>query len=428
MDFFKLRENKTDIKTEMIAGFTTFMAMLYIIPVNAFILSTTGMPYDALVTATIFMTVLATIFNGLWSNTPIAMSVGMGLNAYFSFGLVKGMGIAWQSALGIVFLSGILYILISITPVRKWLIETIPMDVKRAVSAGIGAFIAFIALEQTKIVIADPATLVHIGNFKDPHVLLALFGLVTAIFFTLKKVKGAFILSIFITTFVAIVFGMASMPTEIFSMPASMAPVAFELDISSALSLSLLPVVLIFLLTDLFDTLGTLAGVGMRAKLFESKEGSKELQRTIEADAAATMISGLAGVTSTTAFIESAAGVEEGGRTGLTAVVTGLLFLLPLFLLPLFKAIPSNAIYPVLVVIGIMMFSELKNIDYDDEAIKYATFFIVIGMPLTYSITNGLLLGSLAYLLVKIVTNKTKEISPAMLILGISGIAIFFFL
>ena len=428
MDFFRLRENKTDVKTELIAGFTTFLAMLYIIPVNAFILSASGMPYDALVTATIFMTVFASVLNGLWSNTPIAMSVGMGLNAYFSFGLVKGMGIAWQSALGIVFLSGLLYVLISITPVRRWLIETIPLDIKRAVSAGIGAFIAFIALEQTKIIVADSSTLVHLGNFKDPHVLLALFGIVVSIFFTLKKIKGAFILSIFLTTVVAVVFGMASLPKEIFSMPASMAPIAFELDISSALSLSLLPVVLIFLLTDLFDTLGTLAGVGMRAKLFESKEGSKELQRTIEADAAATMISGLAGVTSTTAFIESAAGVEEGGRTGLTAVVTGLLFLLPLFLLPLFKAIPSNAIYPVLVVIGIMMFSELKNIDYDDEAIKYATFFIVIGMPLTYSITNGLLLGSLAYLLVKIVTNKTKEISPAMLILGIAGIAIFFFL
>ena len=428
MDLFKLQQNNTDVKTEIIAGFTTFMAMLYIIPVNAFILSTTGMPYDALVTATIFMTVFATILNGLWSNTPIAMSVGMGLNAYFSFGLVKGMGIAWQSALGIVFLSGLLYTLISITPVRKWLIETIPLDIKRAVSAGIGAFIAFIALEQTKIIIADSSTLVHIGNFKDPNVMLALFGLVTAIFFTLKRVKGAFILSIFVTTLVAIVFGLASFPKEIISLPASMAPIAFKLDISSALTLSLLPVVLIFLFTDLFDTLGTLAGVGMRAKLFEQENGSKALQKTIEADATATMISGLAGVTSTTAFIESAAGVEEGGRTGLTAVTTGLLFLLPLFFLPLFKAIPSNAIYPVLVVIGIMMFSELKNIDYDDEATKYATFFIVIGMPLTYSITNGLLLGSLAYLLVKTVKGEAKEISPAMLLLGIAGIVIFFFL
>jgi AGZA family xanthine/uracil permease-like MFS transporter len=386
------------------------------------------MPYEALVTATIVITVFATIVNGLWANTPIAMSVGMGLNAYFSFGLVKGMGIAWQSALGIVFVSGIFYILISITPVRKWLIETIPMDIKRAVSAGIGAFIAFIALEQTKIIIADPSTLVHIGNFSDSHVQLALLGLILAIFFTLKRVKGAFILTIFFTTVVAVVFGMATMPKEFIALPASMAPIAFKLDISSALSLSLLPVILIFLLTDLFDTLGTLAGVGMRAKLFENKEGSKALQKTIEADAVATMFSGLAGVTSTTSFIESAAGVEEGGRTGLTAVTVGLLFLLPLFFLPLFKAIPPNAIYPILIVIGIMMFSELQYINYNDQATKYATFFIVLGMPLTYSITDGLLLGSLVYLLVHIIQGNLKNISPAMLILAIAGVGIFFFL
>jgi AGZA family xanthine/uracil permease-like MFS transporter len=428
MNLFKLYEHGTDVKTEVIAGFTTFMAMLYIVPVNAFILSASGMPYDALVTATIVMTVFASLLSGLWSNTPIAMSVGMGLNAYFSFGLVKGMGIPWQSALGIVFVSGVLYILISITPIRKWLIETIPMDIKRAVSAGIGAFIAFIALEQTKIVVADSATLVHIGDFKDSGVQLALFGLVLAIFFTIKKIKGGFIFSMFFTTLFAVLMGEATMPKEFISLPASMAPIAFELDITSALTLSALPLVFIFLLTDLFDTLGTLAGVGMRAKLFEDEAGSKALQKTIEVDAVATMCSGLAGVTSTTAFIESAAGVEEGGKTGLTSVTVGLLFLLPLFLLPLFKAIPPNAIYPILIVIGIMMFSELQHIDYSDNATKYATFFIVMGMPLTYSITNGLLLGALVYLLVKFIEGKTEEISPAMIILAIAGVAIFFFL
>jgi len=428
MDLFKLSQNGTDVKTELIAGSTTFMAMLYIVPVNAFILSASGMPYDALITATIVMTVFASLLSGLWANTPIAMSVGMGLNAYFSFCLVQGMGIPWQSALGIVFVSGVLYVLISITPIRKWLIETIPMGIKRAVSAGIGAFIAFIALEQTKIIVADQATLVHIGDFKDSGVQLALFGLVLAIFFTLKKVKGAFILSIFFTTLIAWVFGMATLPAEFISLPASMAPIAFELDIASALSMSMIPVILIFLLTDLFDTLGTLSGVGMRANLFENEEGSKALQKTIEADAVATMFSGLAGVTSTTSFIESAAGVEEGGKTGLTAVTVAILFLLPLFFLPLFKAIPPNAIYPILIVIGIMMFSELQHIDYSDDATKYTTFFIVMGMPLTYSITNGLLLGSLVYMLVKIIKGQIKEISPAMIILSIAAVVIFFFL
>ncbi len=320
MNLFKLKENNTDIKTEITAGTTTFMAMLYIIPVNASILSASGMPYDALVTATIFMTIFASILNGFYSNTPIAMSVGMGLNAYFSFGLVQGMGIPWQSALGVVFISGILYIIISVTPIRRWLIETIPMDIKRAVIAGIGAFIAFIGLEQTKIIVDSTATLVTLGNLYDAQVLLALLGLVLAIFFTVKKFKGAFMLSIVLTTAVAWMLGIQELPKEIFSMPASMAPIAFELDIMSALTLSMVPIILIFLVSDLFDTLGTLVGVGMRANLFEGKK-SVPLQKTIEADAISTMISGLAGVTSTTSFIESAVGVEEGGRTGLSAIV-----------------------------------------------------------------------------------------------------------
>ena len=427
MDYFKLQENSTDIKTEIISGSTTFMAMLYIVPVNAAILSASGMPYDALITATIFMSIFASVLNGFWANTPIAMSVGMGLNAYFSFGLVKGMGIAWQSALGIVFLSGILYILISVTPMRRWLIETIPLDIKRAVSAGIGAFIAFIGLEQTKIIVDSQATLVTLGDLSDTHVLLALLGLVLAIFFSVKKYKAAFMLSIVVTTIFAWFSGIEPFPKEFFSLPASMAPIAFKLDISSALSLSMLPVIIIFLVTDLFDTLGTLAGVGMRANLFKEKK-SVPLQKTIEADAVATMVSSLVGVTSTTSFIESAAGVEEGGRTGLSAVVTGLLFILPLFLLPFFKAIPPNAIYPILIVIGLMMFSELKNIDYDDDSVKYATFFIVLGMPLSYSITNGLLLGALVYVLVNLMSGKIKKISPAMIILAIVGVLVFFIL
>jgi AGZA family xanthine/uracil permease-like MFS transporter len=426
-DFFKLEEHKTSVRTEITAGFTTFMAMLYIVPVNAAIMSASGMPYDALITATAVMTIIASIFNGFWANTPIAMSVGMGLNAYFSFGLVKGMGIAWQSALGIVFISGILYILISITPLRRWMIETIPMDIKRAVSAGIGAFIAFIGLEQMKIVTDSPSTLVTIGNFHDSHILLGLFGLALAIFFTLKKYRGAFILSIVLTTMAAWISGIEKLPEQFVSMPASMAPIAFELDISSAATLAMAPVILIFLITDLFDTLGTLTGVGMRADLFD-KKGSATLQKTIEADAVATMMSGLAGVTSTTSFIESAAGVEEGGRTGLSAVVVGLLFILPLFLLPFFQAIPSNAIYPILVVIGVMMFSELQYIDYKDPAVKYGTFFIVMGMPLTYSITNGLLLGALVFVAIRLFQGKYRQIDMAMGILAAVSLLVFFVL
>ena len=238
------------------------------------------MPYDALITATAVMTILASVMNGLWANTPIAMSVGMGLNAYFSFGLVKGMGIAWQSALGVVFLSGILYTLISLTPVRRWMIETIPLDIKRAVSAGIGAFIAFIGLEQSKMIVASSSTLVKLGDFKDIHVQLALLGLLFALFFTLKRYKSALMLSIVLTTLIGWLLGIEKLPETFLSMPASMTPLAFKLDIASAFTLSMLPVILIFLITDLFDTLGTLTGVGMRANLFQGKD-SVSLQKTI---------------------------------------------------------------------------------------------------------------------------------------------------
>ena len=427
MNLFQLRDHGTDVRTEMTAGFTTFLAMLYIVPVNAAILGAAGLPFDAVITATAVMTIIASVLNGLWANTPIAMSVGMGLNAYFSFGLVKGMGLAWQTALGIVFLSGILYILISITPLRRWMITTIPLDVKRAVSAGIGAFIAFIGMEQLHLITDSPATLVTLGNLKDPHLLVGLFGLALAIFLVIKKVRGAFILSITLTALLAWATGVEPMPEAFFSLPASMAPIAFELDIASALSLSMAPLILIFLITDLFDTLGTLTGVGMRANLFHG-EDSVPLQRTIEADAAATMLSGLAGVTSTTAFIESAAGVEAGGRTGLTAVVTGLLFILPLFWLPFFQAIPSNAVYPVLIVIGVMMFGELQHIDYSDAAVRYSTFLIVLGMPLTYSITDGLLLGSLAYVFVRLIQGRFKQIDIAMGVLAAVALLVFFVL
>ncbi len=427
MNFFNLQEHHTDVRTEVNAGMTTFMAMLYIVPVNASIMSASGMPYDALITATVVMTILASIITGLWANTPIAMSVGMGLNAYFSFGLVKGMGIPWQTALGIVFVSGILYILISITPLRRLMFETIPMDIKRAVSAGIGAFIAFIGLQESGIIVESSSTLVTIGDFQDSHVLLALLGLALAIFFTLKRYKSALILSIILTTLAAWTMGIEKLPDTFISLPASMAPIAFELDIASALTLSMVPVILIFLITDIFDTLGTLTGVGIRADLFKEKD-SVPLQRTIEADAVATMFSGLAGVTSTTAFIESAAGVEEGGRTGLSAVVVGMLFVLTLFFLPFFAAIPSNAIYPILIVIGVMMFGELKYIDYEDQAVKFSTFFIVMGMPLTYSITDGLLLGALVYAFVRIAEGKYRQIGIAMSMLALMALLMFFVL
>lgn len=420
MGFFKLEKNGTNVKTEFFAGLTTFLTMMYIVPVNGFILADAGLPMDAVITATALITILATLFSGLWSNTPIAMSVGMGLNAYFSYGLVLGMEIPWQTALGIVFISGVLFVILSLTNFRVWIMTSIPMDLRRAISAGIGAFIAFIGLKQMGIIVDNPATLVSIGDFSKPEVLIGILGLILAVTFYSYKVKGAFIVSILLTSIVAWFFGIGQVPETLFSAPASISPIAFELDIVSALTLSLLPVIITFLITDMFDTLGTLTGVGTRAKLFqENNKDDKSLQKTLEADAVATTAGSLLGVSTTTSFIESASGVEEGGRTGLTALFTALFFVTTLFMLPLFKSIPSNAIYPVLVVVGILMFTELGKIKFDaiDTASKTAIFLIVIFMPLTYSITNGIAAGFLLYSIVKLVRREFKDLNLGIIVI-----------
>lgn len=423
MDFFKLEKHGTTVKTEFTAGFTTFLTMMYIVPVNAIIMSKTGMPMEALITATALITIFSTILNGLWANTPIAMSVGMGLNAYFTFGLVLGMKVPWQTALGVVFISGVLFVILSFTQLRVWIMKSVPIDLRRAISAGIGTFIAFIGLKSMGMIIANPAVLVGVGNFKNPNVLLGVLGLVLVFAFHSWKLKGAFILAVLATSVVAWVSGIAPYPTEFFSLPASISPIFLELDVTSALTLALFPVVITFLITDLFDSIGTLAGVGYRAGLF--KDDGKELQKTLEVDAVATAAGALLGVSTTTSFVESAAGVEEGGRTGLTAVATGLFFILTLFMMPLFKAIPENAIYPVLVMVGVLMFSELSHVNFKDTAIAVSTFLIVIMMPLTFSITNGLAFGLISYLIVKLIKKEYQDINFGIVFLTFVSLIVF---
>ncbi len=425
LGMFQLKERGTDVKTEVRAGFTTFLTMMYIVPVNAIIMGKTGMDMSAIMTATALITIISTVLNGLWANTPIAMSVGMGLNAYFTFGLVLGMKLPWQTALGIVFISGALFVILSFTRFRVWVMQSVPKDLRRAISAGIGAFIAFIGLKEMGIVVANKATLVSLGHLSDPHVLLGIFGLFVAFAFYTWRVKGAFILSILLTSIVGWSFGLGQLPTSLFSMPASISPIFLKLDIMGALSLSLIPVIITFLITDMFDSLGTLAGVGYRAGLFE--DDSKELQKTLEVDAVATSLGALLGVSTTTSFIESASGVEEGGRTGLTAVATGLFFILTLFMLPLFKSIPANAIYPILVMVGVLMFTELENINFKDIPTAISAFIITLMMPLTYSITNGLSLGFIAYLFLLLVRGEFKRINIGVISIAAIGSLIFIF-
>jgi AGZA family xanthine/uracil permease-like MFS transporter len=422
---FKLQEKNTTLSTEVRAGVSTFLAMMYIVPVNASIMSLTGMPFDALITATAVVTIIATVLNGFWSNTPVAMSVGMGLNAYFTFGLVKGMGIPWQTALGIVMISGLIFLALSFTKFRVWVLESVPDDLRRAISAGIGMFIAFIGLKGMGFIVASKATFVTLGDITSPNVLLGILGFILAAVFYSYRIKGAFILSILITSIVAWVLGLANLPKGIVSMPASISPIAFHFDIVSALTLSLVPVIITFLITDMFDTIGTLAGIGMRAGLF--KKGSIELQKTLEADAAATVIGAALGTSTTTSFIESAVGVEEGGRTGLTAVVTGLLFVTTLFFLPIYKAIPDNAIYPILVMVGVLMFSELRNINFKDMTIAVSAFVTVILMPLTYSITLGLSAGFVMYLILALIRREFDKINIGTVTLALIGLSAFIF-
>lgn len=434
MDLFALKANNTSVKQELSAGFTTFLAMMYIVPVNAIIMSKTGMPMDALVTATALITIIATILNGLWANTPVAMSVGMGLNAYFTFGLVLDMKIPWQTALGVVFLSGVLFVVLSFTNFRVWVIKSIPLDLRRAISAGIGVFISFIGLQQMGLIVNNEAVLVGLGDLKNEHVLMGILGLFIILAFWVWRVKGALILSVLITSLVAWIFGISPYPTEFISLPASISPILFQFDLSSVFfdatgmfSLALVPVIIVFFVTDLFDSVGTLTGVGTRAGIFDDsdKKGVTKMEKTLEVDAVATVGGSILGVSTTTSFAESASGVEAGGKTGLTAVFCGVFFIFTLFLLPFFKSIPSNAIYPVLVMVGVFMFSEISDINFKDPAIFIATFFIIIMMPLTYSITNGLAFGFLSYIIIRLFRREWSHINLGVVTLAFISLVVF---
>ena len=427
MDFFELKANRSSVKQELSGGITTFLAMIYIVPLNALIMSNAGMPYEALVTATALITIAATLFNGLFANTPVALSVGMGLNAYFTYGLCVSAKIPWQSALGVVFLSGALFTILSFTNFRVWVIKAIPLDLRRAISAGIGAFICFIGLKQMGIVAANDATLIALGNLKDDNTLLGIFGLAVILALFVLRVKAAFILGILITSAVAWIFGFAPKPSAVFSAPSSIAPIFAKLDILGACKIAFLPFIITFFVTHLFDSIGTLTGVGNRAGLFAGNDskGMKKLARNLTADALGSVGGAVVGTSTVTAFAESASGVEAGGRTGLTAVVCAACFILTLFMLPLFKAIPSNAIYPVLVMVGILMFSELGKIDYSDVGVLIPAFFIVMLMPFTYSVTNGLSFGFISYLLVRIIQRRFSDINLGVLVLA--GISVLVF-
>lgn len=419
-NFFQLEENKTTVKTEVLAGITTFMTMAYILAVNPSILSATGMDKNALFTATALSALVATLVMALVARLPFALAPGMGLNAFFAFSVVLGMGYSWQFALTAVFLEGIIFLLLTAFNIRELIINAIPLSLKHAVSAGIGLFIAFIGLQGAGVIVNNDATLVGLGDMGSASVLIALFGvLLTGILLALK-VKGALLIGIFAATIAGIPFGVTHLPDgHLVSLPPSVEPIFWKFDFHQIFTIDMLIVLFTFLFVDMFDTVGTLVGVSSKADMLTPDGKVPRAKQALFADAIGTTFGSMIGTSTVTTYVESASGVAEGGRTGLTSLTTAGLFFIALFFAPLFIMIPGAATAPALILVGLFMLSPIMKINMEDFTESIPAFFTIIMMPLTYSIAEGIVFGMLAYVLLKLLTGKHKEISPIMYVLTV---------
>ena len=447
---FKLKENNTSFRTEVVAGLTTFMAMAYILAVNPNILSAAGMDRGAVFTATALSSFIATCLMALLSNYPFVLAPGMGLNAYFAYTVVLGMGYSWQQALVAVFVEGIIFILLSLTNVREAIFNSIPMTLKHAVSVGIGLFIAFIGLQNAKIVVNNDSTLVSIVDFTaDFHTsgisaLLAVIGIFIIAVLYVKKVKGAILIGIFATWILGIICQLTGLYVvtpdagyyslipawSSFNLGAisSVFGQCFKADFSSLRAFDFVAIVCAFLFVDIFDTLGTLIGCATKADMLDKEGKLPRIKEALLADAIATTAGAVLGTSTTTTFVESSAGVAEGGRTGLSSVVTGLLFLLAVFLSPIFITIPSFATAPALLFVGFLMISAVTAIDFNDFTEAVPAYLALIAMPLTYSISEGIAAGVISYVVINLISGKAKKITPLMYVLAVLFICKFIFL
>lgn len=413
---FKLREHQTDVRTELLAGFTTFLTMAYIIFVNPSILADAGVPKDAVFVATCLAAAIGSIIMGLYANYPIAMAPGMGLNAYFAYGVVKGMGYTWEAALGAVFISGCLFLIVTLTKIRAMIVNGIPHSIRSAITAGIGLFLAIIALKNAGIVAAHPATFVTLGNLHSATVVMAIVGFFIIVALDHLRVKGAILIGILAVTILSFIFA-GNQFAGIVSAPPSIEPTLFKLDISAAISVGILNVVLAFFLVELFDATGTLMGVAKRAGLL--KEGKMDrLNKALLADSTAIVAGAALGTSSTTAYIESASGVQAGGRTGLTAVAVAVLFLAALFFAPLAGAVPAYATAPALFYVACLMLREMVDVDWNDVTESVPAVMTALLMPFTYSIANGIAFGFISYAGLKLLTGRAKEVKPVVWIIA----------
>lgn len=415
---FKLNQKKTNVKTEMLAGLTTFMALAYIIFVNPNILADAGIPKEAAIASTIWATALATTLMGVWANFPVAVAPGMGLNAFFAYYVVGVLHLSWQVALGAVFFSGILFLILTLGGIRQAIIRSVPMNLKYAIGVGIGLFIAFIGLKNAGIVIADKATFVTVGHLVDKEPLLACIGLVITAALMARKVQGALLIGIILTTVLGMAVGATPAPKGIsdifsFNIP-SMAPTFMQMDIMGAWQFGIFSIIFTFTIVELFDNMGTLIGLTQKAKLMDKKGEIENLDRALTTDACGTLASAAFGTSTVTSYIESAAGIAEGGKTGLTALTVAALFVISLLFAPLVGLVPGFATAPALIFVGALMMAEVVHVSFADFTDGFPAFMMMIMMPLTFSIANGFAFGFVSYTFVKVLAGRAREVSLVM--------------
>ena len=418
---FKIEARGSTVSREAAAGVTTFLTMAYIIFVNPNILGATGMDKGALITATILASALGTLLAGLWANVPFAMAPGMGLNAFFAFSLVLGKQVTWQTALGVVFISGVIFLVLTLAGVRRHIVAAIPLELRLAIAAGIGLFITFIGTQNLGLIVDNPATLVSLGTLNTP-VILGLVGLLVIAVLEIRKVRGAMLIGIVLTTVLGVIFGQVSPPERFIDSPPSIAPIFMQMDLGAALRWGMWGSIFSFMFVDLFDSVGTIVACSYEAKLVKEDGSIEGIDRVLEADAVATVAGAVLGTSTTTTYIESGAGVAAGGRTGLANVFTAMLFLAALVVTPLIGMVPAFATAPALIMVGVAMFRNVSRIDFKNMEIAVPVFLTIILMPLTYSISMGLAFGFLASIVASVAAGKARRVHPVMWAIGVISV------
>ena len=426
-NIFKLSFYNTNIKKEILAGFTTFITMSYIIFVNPQIMSSTGMDFGAVFVGTCLAASIACFIMGFFANWPVGLAPGMGLNAFFTYSVVGEMGYSWETALGAVFLSGVLFFIMSATSLRKWMIESIPTNLRIAMASGVGFFIGFIGLKNGGIIIANDSTFLSLGDFSSAETLLAALGFLLIAILSLRNVKGAIIISILIITTLSLAFNLVEF-NGIISYPPSLSPVFMQLDIIGALDIAMISIIASFLFVNLFDTTGTLFGVATRANFIDDKGSIVNLDKALKCDSSTSVIGTFFGCAPVTSYVESSSGIEAGGRTGLTAITIGFLFLLSIFLSPLASIIPSYATAGALIYVSMLILSGVQKLDWSDLSELIPSLIIIVMIPLTFSIADGISLGFITFILMKIASGDIKQISSGSWFLTLIFVSKFIFL